>query len=87
MKVFHLYCIKGMSSRQIASECGCSRAMVTKRLKFLEEKLGMSPMRLRTRSAQFERMEDELSDARARRIDRWKLAHENVDDDEELMTA
>lgn len=85
MKVFHLYCIKGMSSRQIANECGCSRAMVTKRLKFLEEKLGMSPVKLRTHSAQFERMEDELTDSRARRIDRWKLAHENDDDEDETV--
>ncbi|HEY3863141.1 MAG TPA: sigma factor-like helix-turn-helix DNA-binding protein [Verrucomicrobiae bacterium] len=82
MKVFRLYCIEGMSSRQIASQCGCSKTMVMKRLKFLEEKLGMPPAKLRAYSTQFERMEDELTDSRARRIDRWKLAHEGEPEDE-----
>jgi hypothetical protein len=83
LTVFSLYCVKGISAGQIASRLGCSKAVVMKRLKLLAEKTGIPAARLRTYSAQFEQMEDGLADSRARRIDRWKLAHEGENDDED----
>jgi hypothetical protein len=83
LTVFHLYCVNAMSAGQIANRLGCSKAVVMKRLKLLAEKTGIPAARLRTYSAQFEQIEDGLADSRARRIDRWKLAHEGDDDDED----
>jgi hypothetical protein len=83
LTVFRLYCVNGMSAGQIASRLGCSKAVVMKRLKLLAEKTGIPAARLRTYSAQFEQMEDGLADSRARRIDRWKLAHEGEKDEED----
>jgi hypothetical protein len=83
LTVFRLYCVNGMSAGQIALRVSCSKGVVMKRLKLLAEKTGIPAARLRTYSAQFEKIEDGLADSRARRIDRWKLAHEGENDDED----
>jgi predicted DNA-binding protein YlxM (UPF0122 family) len=73
--VFRLYCIREFSAAQIAAQFACSKSAIMKRLKILADRTGMPPARLRKYSAQFERMEDELGDWRARRIDRHELAN------------
>jgi hypothetical protein len=85
LTVFRHYCVNGMSAGQIAIRLGCSKAVVMKRLKVLAEKTGIPAAQLRTYSAQFEQIEEGLSDSRARRIDRWKLAHDEKDDEENQM--
>lgn len=80
LTVFRLYCVNNKSSREIALHCGCSRAVVMKRLSILTEKIGLPLVKLRTCSAQFEQMDEQLMDSRARRIDRWALAHEDEGD-------
>ena len=49
---------------------------------WIRQRTGMDPGRLRKISPQLERIEDQLSDARAARIYRPGLANENKDDDE-----
>jgi predicted DNA-binding protein YlxM (UPF0122 family) len=70
LTVFRLYCIDEMSASQIARECACSKTAILKRLKILAQRIGMPPQRLRRYSAQFERMETEMEDSRAKRIHR-----------------
>jgi hypothetical protein len=73
LTVFRLYCMNEMSAERIARQCGCSKATVINRLRVLAEKTGVSPERLRRYSAQFERMEEDLTDWRAKRIHRQGL--------------
>jgi hypothetical protein len=82
LTVFRLYCVNNKSSREIALHCGCSRAVVMKRLSILTEKIGVPLVKLRSYSAQFEQMDEQLTDSRARRIDRWALAHDEGDHDD-----
>jgi len=42
-KVFRLYCVEGMSAAQVARECRCWKASVTRRLKLIWRKTGISP--------------------------------------------
>jgi hypothetical protein len=84
LTVFRLYCINEMSATQIAKRCGCSKTAIMKRLKILARKIGMPPGRLRKYSAQFERMEEEMSDGRAKRIYRQGLADGGADDHGEV---
>jgi hypothetical protein len=84
LTVFRLYCMNEMSAERIAQQCGCSKATVINRLRVLAEKTGVSPERLRRYSAQFETMEEDLTDWRAKRIHRQGLArgHEGGDEAE-----
>ena len=81
--VFHLYCVNEMSATQIARKCGCSKTAVVERLQILSQKIGMPAGRLRRHSAQFERIEEEMSDWRAKRIDRHDLADSAMEDSNE----
>ncbi len=66
--VFLLYCAEELSADQIARRCGCARSVVFTRLKLLRQKLGRHPAELRQYSTHFERIEESLSDPRARNI-------------------
>jgi hypothetical protein len=83
LTVFRLYCINEMSATEIAAQCGCSKASIMKRLKILSLKTGTPAARLRRYSAQFERMEAEMGDWRAKRIHRQRMAEGEADDDAE----
>jgi hypothetical protein len=82
LTVFRLYCTNEMSAERIAQHCACSKGTVINRLKVLAEKTGVSPERLRRYSAQFERMEEDLTDWRAKRIHRPGLADGDAGGDE-----
>jgi hypothetical protein len=84
LTLFRLYCVKEQSAAQIAKQYGCSKAAIIQRLKLLAQKTGVPPERLRQHSAQFERMEEELGDSRAKRIHRQALVDDVADDDREL---
>jgi len=75
-QVFRLYCLEQLSRTAVAKRCGCVESLITLRLKAIEKKLGRHPMELRQLSPQFERIEDSLSDPRAKHIHR-----KNVIDD------
>ncbi len=66
--VFSMYCKEELSAGQFARKCHCSNATIISRLKLLRLRLGCHPARLRRYSAHFERMEESLSDPRARRL-------------------
>jgi hypothetical protein len=83
LTVFRLYCINEMSATEIAARCSCSKASIMKRLKILSQKTGVPAGRLRRYSAQFERMEAEMGDWRAKRIHRQGVAEGEADDDTE----
>ena len=82
-KVFHLYCVKGLSRAEVAKGCGCVPALVTLRLKLIEKKLGRKPIELRQLSPQFEQIEDSLSDPRAKNIYRKGAIYGDSPDDEQ----
>ena len=69
-KVFHLYCVKGLSRAKVAEGCGCVPGLVTLRLKLIEKKLGRKPIDLRELSSHFEEIEDAVSDSKAAFISR-----------------
>ena len=69
-QVFRLYCLDGLSRAEVAKRCGCVESLVTLRLHEIEKKLGRKPAELRELSPEFERIEESLSDPRARRIHR-----------------
>jgi hypothetical protein len=69
-QVFRLYCLEGLSRAAVAKRCGCAESLVTLRLQAIEKALKRPPAELRQLSSQFERMDDSLSDSRARHIHR-----------------
>jgi hypothetical protein len=73
LTVFRLYCVQGWSSARIARNLGCSRPTVARRLKLIRDRTGMHPDRLRQYSAQFDRIEDGMLDARAKHLHRKNL--------------
>ena len=73
LTVFRLYCIEELSAEQIARKCGCSKPTVLSRLKVIRQETGLPPATLRRFSAQFDQLEDEVSEPRARRIHRRNL--------------
>jgi hypothetical protein len=84
LTVLRLYCVDNLSVRQIARKSGCSIGTVMNRLQTLAQKIGVRPETLRAYSAQFERMEEELSESRAREIYRKGQADGGEDEDESL---
>ena len=80
--VFCLYCIEGLTIKQVAKRCGCARSLIFSRLKLLRQKLGRDPAELRSYSAQFNDIEDSLSDPRARRINRRDSIDPGTDSEE-----
>jgi hypothetical protein len=82
IQVFRLYCVDGLSRAEVARRCGCVESLVTLRLHAIEKKLGRKPSELRLISSQFERIEDSLSDSRAREIYRVGAAEIEGEEDE-----
>ena len=80
--VFTLYCRDGKSRKAVARACHCSPALVSLRLQAIERKLGRKASELRQISDQFERMDDALSDSRARRIHRQSAMDEPEDEED-----
>jgi hypothetical protein len=73
--VFRLFCMEGLTVEQVAERCRCARSLIFVRLAALRKKLGADPRSLRQYSDQFERIEDSLTDPRARRVYRKGAAY------------
>jgi hypothetical protein len=73
--VFRLYCTQTISVEQVAKRLHCSKATIINRLRLLRKRTGTDPKNLRAYSAQFSRIEDSLSDSRARHIYRKPEIH------------
>ena len=82
LKVFSLYFVKGLSRGEVAKRCNCVTSLITLRAKSIERALGSTRGALRTLAGHFERIEESLSDSRARSIHR-KSALDGADDDEQ----
>jgi hypothetical protein len=68
LTVFLLRFRKNLSRSEIAHECDCGTALMSLRLRAIQQKLPWRPQQLRELSAQVEAMQDALQDSRARRI-------------------
>jgi len=68
--VFRPYCMENLSVEQVSKKLRCSKATIINRLRAIRQKTGAAPENLRAYSAQFTRIEQSLSDPRARRIHR-----------------
>ena len=69
-QMFRLYYLEGFSRAEVARRGGWAESLVTLRLQAIEKKLGRKPVELRELSPEFERIEESLSDPRARHIHR-----------------
>ncbi len=83
LTVFRLYFAEGLSRAEVAKRCGCVASLITDRLKQIERRLGKTRDQLRVISPQFEKIEDSLSDSRARRIYRKVAAYGDSEDGDE----
>jgi len=82
LTVFRLYCIEQLSAARIARMTGCAKSTVLERLKLLRQKTGVEPADFRPLSLHLARMEDALTDSRARRIHRRTAALGEEEDPE-----
>jgi len=82
IEVFRLYCVEGLTAKQIAKQCRCTKSLIVLRLGGIREKLGRDPAELRLMSSHFEKIEDSLSDSRAKQIHR-ESALENEEQSEQ----
>lgn len=80
-RVFQLYCLEGLTRREVAKKCRCVPSLVTLRLQAIEAKLGRKPSELRQLSGHFETIVDSLRDDRARRVRRTSAMDEREAED------
>ena len=84
LTVFRLYCIEGLSADEVARRCRCSKGTVINRLEMIRRRTGSRPEKLRTYSAQFERVEESVKADEARRMGRREEARPNEDEEGEF---
>lgn len=68
--VFRLYCMDELTAAQAARKLHCSKPTVLRRLELLRRKTGLEPAALRRISPHLSKIEDGLTDSRARHIHR-----------------
>ena len=76
MKVFRLYCGRGLGAQGVADKCGCAKATVLKRLDRIRLVTGRDPQELRAYSPFFKKVDDAVTDSRAEYIHRKSLVHD-----------
>ncbi len=83
LAVFRLYCLEDQSIGRIARKYHCSTATVFRRLRAICARTGLQPTNLRRLSPHIARIEDQLSDSRARRIHRERAIEEDDREEEQ----
>lgn len=73
LAVFRLYCMKSMTTEQIARECRCSKGTVINRLKSLGTRLGLDLDQLRQYSPQFGKIESDIAQSKGSYVHRKSL--------------
>ena len=69
-QVFDLYCMAGFSAQQVAVKLRCSKGTVMNRLATLKERSGISADKLRAYQPFFEKVEQSLTEPRAKSVRR-----------------
>jgi len=79
LTVFRLYCVDGLSADRVARKCGCGKATVMRRLRFIEARTRVKAEQFRSMSAHLQQIDDELNASGAREIYRRGLVSEGED--------
>ena len=66
LTVFRLYCIEGLNASRIARKLGCAKGTVVNRMALLRQRLGCDLDQFRAYAPQFEKLEDDIAESRAR---------------------
>ena len=82
LTVFRLYCMEELTATQAARKLHCSKPTVLRRLELLRRKTGLEPAALRRFSTHFSKVEDGLTDSRARHIHRRAAIDDPEENDE-----
>jgi hypothetical protein len=80
--VFRLYCVEGLSASAVAAKCGVSKTSVMRRLSTIRAATGASPEQLRRLSPHVGKLEENLSDPRARRLRRLDFIDDSAEDNQ-----
>ncbi|HTD68486.1 MAG TPA: hypothetical protein VK846_18345 [Candidatus Limnocylindria bacterium] len=83
LTVFRLYCMEELSADQIAARCRCGKGTIINRLHRIRKRTGKEPNELRRFATHFNRMEEDVSDARARHIHRRILVQGGAEEETE----
>jgi hypothetical protein len=78
LKVFHLYCVQGMSSDKIAKDCKCSKGTVINRMRDLREALKMNLDDLRAYATTFEDIERDIANTPGRYVHRKAMIYDDA---------
>jgi len=81
-RVFQLYCLEGLTRKQVATQCHCVPSLITLRLQAIEAKLGRKASELRLLSDHFERIAESLTEDRARRVHRASALDQPEDEED-----
>ena len=73
LAVFRLYCVEGLSAGKIARRLRCSKPTILRRLKLIEQRVGVAPEKLRCYSEHLENVGEEAGRHGARRVYRNSL--------------
>lgn len=76
LRVFRLYCGRGLTAQAVADKCRCVKATVLNRLKLIHTATRKDPKELRAYSPFFNQVEAAITDSRAEYIHRKTLVHD-----------
>ena len=82
LTVFRLYCMKCLTTDQIAKKVGCSKGTVINRMKVLQSRLG-DPRQLQRYSPLFTKIEDQIAKSKGAYIHRKSLIYDDAGHEEE----
>jgi len=82
LTVFRIYCMEEMSAQEVSRKCHCSKATIINRLNLIHAGTGVHPKELRRLSMHFAKIEDDITDSRAKSIHRKSAIYgdEGADD-------
>lgn len=80
--VFKMYCIKCMTTDEIARKTGCSKGTVINRLDALRKQIG-DPKKLQRYSPQFNKINDDIAASKGSYVHRKSLIYDDAGQDEE----
>lgn len=82
LTVFRLYCMKCLTTDQIAKKVGCSKGTVINRMKVLHSRLG-DPRQLQRYSPLFTKIEDQIAQSKGAYVHRKSLIYDDAGHEEE----